>query len=106
MVQIDCCFTGYLYRDLPPRFGAHIARETPEMNVSARDLPNACLNFLNGSLSKKLQHFEDTFFLERIFVLKGGYQSLCGFVVDLNNWLRLGGKCEVHLSHSIGGNLR
>ena len=33
-------------------------QNSPEMNVSAQALSNACLNFANGQFSTKLQPFE------------------------------------------------
>ena len=39
-------------------------QNSPEMNVSAQALSNACLNFANGQFSTKLQSFEVSKFSE------------------------------------------
>ena len=52
-------FSECLYLPLAPSSGGPTGRETPEMNVSDRGLSNAHFYILNGSLTKKLQHFKD-----------------------------------------------
>ena len=51
-------FCGWLYRYLPTSSAFRVVQNSPEMNVSAQALSNACLNFLNGQFSTKLQTFE------------------------------------------------
>ena len=58
-------FSGYLYLTLAPNSGGPTGRETPEMDVSDRGLSNAHFYILNGSLTKKLQHFKDNAISEK-----------------------------------------
>ena len=58
-------FSVCLYQALAPSSGGLTGRETPEMDVSDRGLSNAHFYILNGSLTKKLQHFKDNAISEK-----------------------------------------